>query len=195
MTKPLALSLSLVLLLTHAFPVFGSHDTLSKQYPTDINRYEFLRYSGGQEILSVDAVIRADNNWEILLACLGGKTREELQAIGVEINESQLMLLSVMRFVEVKKEAGREKIVTIMPILGLNKKQALIQRVRSVTREVELVVRDDLSLLIKTLRDAGHEDRASDRPRHRDEGERSRVPIMPIPGRQNRCVHRPNAQS
>ena len=160
MTKLFVLSLSLILLMIAAFPALQLQDTLSEQYPADINCYEFLRYSGGQEILSLDAVIRADNNWSILLACLGGKTREELRAIGLDVTESQLMLLSVMRFVEVKKEAGLEKIVTTLPILGVNKKKALIQRVRSVAREAEPVVRDDLSLLMKTLKDAGHDDRA-----------------------------------
>jgi len=42
----------------------------SKQnYPSDISQYEFLRYSGGEEVISPDHVVRADNNREILLAC------------------------------------------------------------------------------------------------------------------------------
>jgi hypothetical protein len=83
MPKLFALSLMIILLVMAVVPVSWSQDTDSGEYPADINRYEFLRYSGGQEILSVDAVVRADNNWSILLACLGGKTREELRAMGV----------------------------------------------------------------------------------------------------------------
>jgi hypothetical protein len=80
--------------------------------------------------------------------------------MGIDVTESQLMLLSAMRFVEVKKEAAREKIVTTLPILGVKKKQALIQRVRAAAREIEPALREDLSALAKTLKDAGYEDRA-----------------------------------
>jgi hypothetical protein len=160
MPKLFASSLSIILLMMAAVPASWSQDARPGEYPADINRYEFLRYSGGQEALSVDAVVRADNNWSILLACLGGKTREELRAMGLDVTESQLMLLSAMRFVEVKKETGPEKIVTTLPILGVKKKQALIQRVRAVAREVEAALREDLSALVKTLKDAGYEDRA-----------------------------------
>jgi hypothetical protein len=83
MPKLFAISLTIILLVMAVVPMSRSQNTDSGECPADINRYEFLRYSGGQKILSVDAVVRADNNWSILLACLGGKTREELQAMGV----------------------------------------------------------------------------------------------------------------
>lgn len=159
-TKGYSLFLLIVLLMISVVPAARSQVAHQDEYPADINRYEFLGYSGGQEILSADAVVRADNNWSILLACLGGKTREELRAMGVDFTESQVMLLSAMRFVEVKKETGPEKIVTTLPILGVNEKQALIQRVRAAAREVEPIIREDLSALVKTLKEAGFEDRA-----------------------------------
>jgi hypothetical protein len=127
-------------------------------YPSDIDQYEFLRYSGGQEVISPDRVVNADNNWDILLACLGGKTWTELKKAGVNATESQLMLLNAMRFIDYKEELKSDTITTTLPILGRNKKQLLIREVREFAEQIEPELREDIQNLKKTLTGNGYED-------------------------------------
>jgi hypothetical protein len=127
-------------------------------YPSDIDQYEFLRYSGGQEVISPDRVVNADNNWDILLACLGGKTWTELKKAGVNATESQLMLLNAMRFIDYKEELKSDTMTTTLPILGRNKKQLLIREVREFAEQIEPELREDIQNLKKTLTGNGYED-------------------------------------
>jgi hypothetical protein len=129
-----------------------------ENYSSDFTQYEFLRYSGGQEIFSPDKIVSSDNNWEILLSCLGGKTREELRVNGVEFTESQLMLLKAMGFVDIVRDPLAEKLITTLPILGFSEKQALIQTVRSLAVEIEPEIRDDIERLKEVLAKNGYED-------------------------------------
>lgn len=130
----------------------------NENYPADFAEYEFLRYSGGQEIFSPDKIASADNNWEILLFCLGGKTREKLQEREIGFTESQLMLLNAMGFLEFVEDAGTEKLVTTLPILGSSEKKALIQKVRDFAIEFEPEFRDDVARLKEILVKNGHEE-------------------------------------
>lgn len=130
----------------------------NENYPVDFTAYEFLRYSGGQEIFSPDKIASADNNWEILLFCLGGKTREKLQEREIGFTESQLMLLNAMGFLEFVEDAGTEKLVTTLPILGSSEKKALIQKVRDFAVEFEPEFRDDVARLKEILVKNGHEE-------------------------------------
>jgi len=132
----------------------------SENYPADSTEYEFLRYSGGQEIISPDKIVSSDNNWEILLSCLGGKTREELQANEVEFTESQLMLLKAMGFLDFAKDSEPQELTTTLPILGFSEKQALFQKVRSLATEIEPELRDDIEKLKEALVKNGYEDYA-----------------------------------
>lgn len=128
-------------------------------YPADINKYEFLKYSGGQEALSPKAVVKAENNWEILLACLRGKTREELKEMGVTFTESQLMLLYAMKFIDYIKDSNTEKVITTLPILGFKEKRSLIKRVRKLAYEIEPELSKDIYALKEVLKKIGCEER------------------------------------
>lgn len=127
-------------------------------FPLDVTKYEFLRYSGGQEYFSPDKIVRSDNNWEILLSCIGGKTRKELKENGVTFSESQLMLLKAMRFLDFIKDSYTEKIITTLPILGFSEKQSLIHKVRNLVSEIEPELRDDIKMLKETLVKQGYEE-------------------------------------
>jgi hypothetical protein len=131
---------------------------ISKNYPSDFTQYEFLSYAGGQAIFPPYKIISSDNNWEILLSCLGGKTREELQENGIDFTESQLMLLKAMGFLEFGKDSGPEKLVTTLPLLGFAEKEALIRKVRSLATEIEPELRDDIEKLKEVLAKKGYED-------------------------------------
>jgi hypothetical protein len=130
----------------------------SKNYPSGFAQYEFLRYSGGHEIFSPEKIVSSDNNWEILLSCVGGKTREELQKNGINFTESQLMLLKAMGFLEFGKDPEPKKLITILPILGLSEKQALIQKMKGLVFEIEPELRDDIKKLKEVLAEKGYKD-------------------------------------
>ena len=130
----------------------------TENYPSDFAQYEFLRYSGGREIFSPSKVISSDNNWEILLSCLREKTRDELRENGIHFTESQLMLLKAMGFLGFGKDSKPDILITILPILGLSEKQALIQKVRGLVFEIEPELRDDLEKLKIVLTKNGYED-------------------------------------
>lgn len=130
----------------------------STDYPPDVNKYEFLRYSGGQEIFSPDKIVKLDNNWEILFSCLGEKTRMELKEKGVIFTESQLMLLKAMGFLDIVEDSGSEKLITAMPILGLSQKQSLIRNLRNLASEIAPELRDDINMLKETLKKKGYQE-------------------------------------
>jgi hypothetical protein len=129
-------------------------NTVKEGYPPDIGDYEFLRYSGGQEIISPDHVVHADNNWEILLTCLESKTKKELREMDIKFTESQLMLLRAMRFIDYEGDT----IKTIMPILGAKEKQKLIPYLRQLARDIEPVLKDDIHQLKEILFTQGYPD-------------------------------------
>lgn len=130
---------------------------MCENYPSDIGKHEFLRYSGGQEIFSPDKIASLDNNWEIMLSCLGGKTREELEDNKVLFAESQLMLLKAMGFIDFVKDSGPEKLITTLSILGFSENQALIQKARSLGYEIKPELREDIKILKKALHKKGWE--------------------------------------
>ncbi len=116
-------------------------------YPPDIDQYEFLRFSGGQEIVSPDQVVHADNNWEILLSCLEAKTKKELKKENIKFTDSQLMLLQAMRFID----CDDETIKTTLPILGAKEKQFLIPYLRQLAQDMTPLLSDDILQLKEIL--------------------------------------------
>lgn len=131
---------------------------IRENYPADAAQYEFLRYSGGQEIFSPDNIVSSDNNWELLLSCLGGKTRKELQENGIDFTESQFMLLKAMGFIDIVEDSEPDKLITTLPILGFSEKQTLIQKMRSLAEEIAPELRDDIEKLKEVLAKNGYED-------------------------------------
>jgi hypothetical protein len=91
----------------------GQEVTSENNYPKDYKIYDFCLF-GGVNLLSPSQVIKVDNNWEILLACISEKTKNELRSVCITFTESQLLLLQLMRFLDIKDE----KLKTKMPILG-----------------------------------------------------------------------------
>ena len=137
---------------------FKEENDKELNYPSDITQYEFLRYSGGQEYFSPDKIVKLDNNWDILLSCLGGKTRKELKENGVDFSESQLMLMKAMGFLNFIKDSNTEKITTILPILGFSEKQSLIQKMKDVVSDIEPELRDDIKVFKEALEEEGYGD-------------------------------------
>lgn len=136
----------------------GLEETPTKENePADFSAFETLKYSGGQEIFSPDKIASRDNNWDILLSCQGGKTREALREEGIVFTESQLLLLKAMGFLDTVEDSGMEKWITTLPILGFREKKALIRQLRDLAQEIEPLLRDDIQKLKEALSEKGWE--------------------------------------
>jgi hypothetical protein len=147
MTHVLLFVIALLLLLFLSCCTETKESAVEQGYPLDIDEYEFLRFSGGQEIISPDRVVRADNNWQILLSCLEAKTRKELKKENIKFTESQLMLLQAMRFIDFDDK----NIKTTLPILGAKEKQKLIPYLRQLAQDITPLLSDDILKLKEIL--------------------------------------------
>lgn len=152
-------ALALPLMILPIFVPSGiSQGATEEDYPANLSEYEFLHYSRGQYVISPEEVVRADNNWEILLACLIPRTEKELKALGVSYTKSQALLLEAMRFIERDPDAGTAK--TILPILGLYKKRKLERRMQELAVQVEPELREEVHALLEELKKVGREENA-----------------------------------
>ena len=124
-----------------------------EDYPADMDKYAFTFYGGGDNILAPQAVVRVDNNWEILLACLEGKTKSELQAAGIDFRDSQLMLLLAMQFLELRGN----RLKTTLPILGAKKMGALREEMRALAVKMDIELRPAIEALRTELNNTGRE--------------------------------------
>lgn len=125
-----------------------------EDYPTDIKKYELLLMGTSSRIFSPRIVIKMDNNWEILLACLSEKTKDGLKEIGISFTDSQIMLLQAMRLLEVKGE----KLKTTMPILGSVKMRSLRKKMGDLSLKIEPELRSDVDAFKTELKKIGREE-------------------------------------
>ncbi len=70
-------------------------------------------------------ILELDNNGEIFLACRGGKTRSELETMGISVSESQIQLMLAWRILDVQNDT----LYPAIPILDPEK----IGRLREIT--------------------------------------------------------------
>jgi len=155
------LNLFIVICLILLMNCCRSDSNLSNKgvYPEEVGKYQFLRYSGGQEIISPEVVVKADNNWQILLECMRGTTYKKLEEKGVNFTDSQLMLLKAMRFLNYKEDLNNNsKIKTTLSILGKKQKQMLIEEVRELTEKLEPKLSKNIKKLKQILMNRGHKD-------------------------------------
>ena len=137
-------------LLFFSVSAFSQDLTSDDNYPKDFKLYDFTLF-GGATLLSPSQVIKIDNNWEILLACLSEKTKNELRSMGITFTESQLHLLQLMRFLDI----NNEKLKTKMPILGSAQTLALRKKVRDLVIEITPLLMsgiEDFKTELKTIK-------------------------------------------
>ena len=142
---------SLILcLLFFSVNVLGQETISENNYPKDHKNYGFHLF-GGVSQLSPYQVTKIDNNWEILLACLSEKTKNELRSMGITFTESQLHLLKLMRFLDINNETLKTK----MPILGSAQTLALRKKVRDLVIEITPLLMsgfEDFKTELKTIK-------------------------------------------
>lgn len=154
MCKYIAKFLAITWFISFFSMISLGHETFTEEdYPTDIKKYELLLMGMSSRIISPRIVIKMDNNWEILLACLSEKTKDELKGMGVSFVDSQIMLLNAMRLLEVKGE----RLKTKMPILGSVKTRSLRKKMRNLAVRIEPELRSSVHDLKIELRKVGHE--------------------------------------
>jgi len=130
----------------------GQESPTNEDYPTDINKYDFS-LMGSTSKISPRMVIRMDNNWEILLACLSEKNKDELKGMGINLTDSQLTLLQVMRLLDVEDE----RLKTAMPILGSAKMRSLRNKMRVLAVKMEPELRSGIDDINKELKKIGRQ--------------------------------------
>jgi hypothetical protein len=144
------LGLLILFLLFFSVNALSQETTSDDNYPKDFKVYDFTLF-GGASLLSPSQIVKIDNNWEILLACLSEKTKNELRSMGITFTESQLHLLQLMRFLDI----NNEKLKTKMPILGSTQTLALRKKVRDLVLKTAPVLMsgiEDFKTELKTIK-------------------------------------------
>ena len=106
--------------------VFNLTTLFSQELSTeesDLSNYRTIQYITSSW-LSPKRAMYSDNNADILLACINGKTEADLRNLNIEFNDSQIMLLRAVRLLDVKGDTLR----TAFTILG----SAKTERLRSI---------------------------------------------------------------
>ena len=115
-------------------------------------------YDINQFISSSDStpenIMKLDNNREIILACVKGKTREQLQTEGIEFVESQIKLLKTWRILQ----EDNDTLKTSFPILGENEINRLRNYSAAVVPTISQQLRPDILRFIEALDSIGRAD-------------------------------------
>jgi hypothetical protein len=124
-------ALKVILMLFICCFVFGNAvfpQEAGKPKSVNFDSYQFSQFisAAGQ---SPQQITKLDNNGEILLACIKGKTREQLHTVGIQFGESQIELLKTWRLLE-EKEAILK---TEFPILDAEMSQQLREASLAIT--------------------------------------------------------------
>jgi hypothetical protein len=122
----------------------------SPKRPARFSDYDFSQYmmSSGY---APQSIIEMDNNGQIILACLAGKTRDELKSAGLSFAESQILLLKTWKLLEEKD--GQLK--TAFPILDADRTLKLRGRTRTAARSLGSEVQPEIVNLSRQLEAIG----------------------------------------
>ncbi|NIQ06539.1 MAG: hypothetical protein GWO20_12670, partial [Candidatus Korarchaeota archaeon] len=133
---------------------------LAQQLPADATTLSLKDYDISQFITSSGStpnnIIKLDNNEEIILACVKGKTREQLQADGIEFVESQIKLLKTWRVLH----EDNDILKTSFPILGTNETTQLRDHSVAAVPAISQQLRPDILRFIAVLDSIGRADNA-----------------------------------
>ena len=147
----IVLSAVIITILTHqSLP--GQEAVSEENYPTDVTKWRFV-LNGSSKVVHPTNVVRADNNWEILLACMTGKTREDLEQAGIRHSESQLMLLRSMQLLEQEDKTLK----TVMPIIGGDQMRTIRAAMKELAVNLAPDLQEDIDTLANELKRIGRE--------------------------------------
>ena len=129
----------------------NSAQSMKKTEQTDttpkLSDYELIQYiatSGS----SPQSISKLDNNSEILIACIDGKTREQLKSANIRFNESQIKLLKTWRILKEDKKILK----TGFPILAAKRTQRLRAYTKTVAPKIGRLIEPKISELVTNLK-------------------------------------------
>ncbi len=132
--------------------VFNQQTNSVKTDPVSLNKYEiscFVSVTGS----SPDCIIKLDNNGQILLVCIPGKTIEQLKALNIPFTSSQIRLLKDWRLLRERNKVLK----TTFPVLKIDKTMHL----RNLMKERAIILggnlEKDIISLKKELQSIGRE--------------------------------------
>ena len=121
---------------------------------------KFSDYDFGQFISSTgyapQNIIQMDNNAEIVLACLDGKTRNQLKAARISFTESQLVLLVTWKVLEENKSVLK----TTFPVMNADQTLRLRDKAKIAARSLAAALRADVVDLVGQLNAQGRRQNA-----------------------------------
>ena len=126
---------------------------LTQTPPKDLAQWRLICFcSDGNP----DAIVRDDNNGQILFLARDGGTREQLKQEGVPVTESQLQLMKDWRLLS--EEQGQLK--TRMPALGPERMARLRSLLRAPATDLGRSLRPSFQELVSILKKQGFSDNA-----------------------------------
>lgn len=129
--------------------------TFCRQPIPEINTLTFKDYRLIQFISSSGStpqnIINLDNNGEIILACVNGKTREQLQTMGIQFVESQIKLLKTWRVLREENDVLK----TSFPILDADAASRLRNYSASAVPSIDQKLRSGIMRFVAILDSIG----------------------------------------
>lgn len=110
--------------------------------PGSVLDYRIVQYISVKGYHPIE-IMRLDTNGELLLACKYGKTKEQLQAMNIPVNDSQICLLEIYHLLS--RENG--VLTTAFPVLGSRE----MGQIRKITGDAAPALADGLEKDVRKL--------------------------------------------
>ena len=143
------------MLIIYSILIFGrsfGQEKDGEKNPIKLDKYDinqFIATSGS----SPQNIINLDNNADILLACISGKSIDDIKSMKIDFTESQIRLLKDWRLL--KEENNTLK--TTFPILNAEKTKRLRNYSKNISSPLGQYLKDDIINLTKELKSIGRE--------------------------------------
>ncbi len=133
----------------------GAEGNIQQRLPLKFADYDFAQFifSAGY---APQNIIEMDNNGDIILACLAGRTRDQLRAAGISFTESQIVLLKTWKVLEEKDALLR----TAFPVMNADQTLRLRDKSRIAAHSLIDSLRADVVDLTRQLKALGRQQNA-----------------------------------
>jgi hypothetical protein len=134
----------LLILIIPAQLVSENSDQQSPKKLSDYRTVQWISYKGFTPV----QIMRLDNNSDLVLACKNGKTRKQLQEMGISVNDSQLRLLQIFRVITLKDGL----IKTAYPILGPSETRRIWTKSKIIAKNLATLIHSDVKEMVAFLK-------------------------------------------
>lgn len=133
----------------------GAEGNAQQRLPLKIADYDFSQFISSAGYAPQN-IIEMDNNGTIVLACLAGKTRDQLRTDGVAFTESQIVLLKTWKVLDEKDALLK----TAFPVMNADQTLRLRDKSRIAARSLIVSLRADVTDLTRQLKALGRQQNA-----------------------------------